>query len=131
MTNKLKRIGRDIAEIVAMVPLGAGAAVVGSHIIPHVYAESQQDDPRSPLQKKAEIIFKDALKIACKRIIIIDQIKMAALYTGGLAGIVGECAAYYTLARETHPAVLAIPVATNLASWMYESYKSRRGTNRK
>lgn len=119
--EQVHKVSKDIADVIAMIPIGAGLATAGTHMIPHVYAES---NPGKALGPKESRLFptRELWKEANTK----ERLQMATFYAGGLAGLIGEVGVYYHHARETHPGVLAIPVAANAISGLYELYKSSR-----
>ena len=119
--EQVRKISKDIVDVIVMIPIGAVLTMAGTHMIPHVYAES---NPGKPFGQEESRLF--PTRESWRKINTKEKLQMAALYTGGLAGLIGEVGVYYHHVRETHPGVLAIPVVTNTISGLYEFYKSRR-----
>ena len=120
-SEQVRKVAKDIADVVAMIPIGAGLTIAGTHIIPHVYVESNPGQTLGPNESRLFPTRESLRKSNTK-----EKLQMLALYIGGLAGLLGEIGIYYYHTKETNPGVLAIPVVTNTISGVYELYKSGR-----
>jgi hypothetical protein len=118
--DRLRKTIEDIerADVVSCFELGSMLAIAGAHIIPHVCVEGNIKRPRDFLTEERPAWIGEPNNL--------ERMQSAALNAGALIGLCLAGTSYYCLAKKIHPAILAIPVVTNVISGAYEFYRSRR-----